>query len=127
MRATTQANSQRQLKPRNLKSKIPMLVTVWATLAITGLYPMLLPTVAAEPSGPLLSRLLQTAVGLGGLGGVMLLKDSVKQALIRRQLATDRVRGALKGLTYVAICLWCFLLSQRTHAVLLAMVTRALH
>lgn len=111
-----------QLKPRNLKSKIPMLVTVWTTLAITGLYPLLLPDVASFPLSPagrtLSSRLLQTLVGLGGLGGVMLLKDGVKQTLIRLGLLTDRMRGALKGLTYVAICAWCFLLSQRTYQML---------
>ena len=54
-------------------------------------------------------------------GGIMLLKDWVKGILARRQLTTDRMRGALKGLTYLAICVWCFLLSQRTHMALLAM------
>jgi len=118
------ANPRRQLKPRSLKSKIPMLVTVWATLAITGLYPWLLPSVASEPSGTVLARLMQTAVGLSGLGGLMLLKDGVKDALVRSHLATDRVRGSLKALTYLAICLWCFLLSQRANGALVAVLAR---
>lgn len=119
-------NPRRQLKPRNLKSKIPMLVTVWSTLAITGLYPLWLPSVASEPMGAPLERLLQTAVGLGGLGGVMLLKDTVKRALAQRNLVTGPVRAALKGLTYVAICVWCFLASQLTYKALRRLIVRLL-
>ena len=124
-RVKTMANPRRQLKPRNLKSKIPMLTTVWSALTITGLYPLLLPHASLLPGGSLLDRSLQTAIGLAGLGGVMLLKNQVKSQLMKLDLVTDRVRGAFKALTYVAICAWCFIFSQLTHEALLKALKRA--
>ena len=115
-------NPRRRLKPRSLKDKIPMLATVWCALALTGLYPAALTTAAAEPLGPLAHRIGQTAVGLGGLGAVGELKNRVG----RLDGLTERSKGALKALTYVAICAWTFLLSQRAHHGLLAVGRRVL-
>jgi len=106
------ANPANSFRPRNIESKIPMLVTVWCTLAITGLYPLALPTAALEPRGSLARRLLQTVVGLAGLGSVGALKRSIGT----RASWSDRDKGVWKALTYVAICAWTFLLSQRTFA-----------
>ena len=118
-RQATLANPRKQLKPRNLKSKIPMLATVWCTLAITGLLPHALPTAALEPVGPMTHRLVHTTIGFLGLGGVAMLKRSVGSALEGLGLSSDRVKGGLKALTYVALCAWTFLLSQLTSAALL--------
>ena len=107
----------RQLRPRNLKQKIPMLTTVWATLAITGLYPVALPDAPCLPGGSARSRMLHAAIGVAGLGGVEMLKRAVGRANMGR-FAEGR-RGALKALTYVAICLWTFLLSQLVSGTLL--------
>ena len=100
-----------QLKPRNLKRKIPMLITVWATLAITGLYPTLLPNAVALPVGSAPQRVVQATIGVVGLGGVASLKKAVGKANMGR--FADGKRGMLKALTYVAICAWTFLFSQR--------------
>ena len=89
---------------RTLKSKIPMLVTVWCTLAITGCYPALLPTALHEPSGHLSRRAIQMLIGLVGLGAI----GQLKQVMGRFQ-HSDVMRGTLKTLTYVAICAWTFL------------------
>jgi membrane-associated phospholipid phosphatase len=118
-RAATLASKQKQLKPRNLKAKIPMLVTVWATLALTGLYPACLPGVASLPNGSARARLLQALLGVVGLGGIA----SLKKAVGRLETATGRKfadgkRGALKALTYVAICAWTFGLSQMADGLL---------
>ncbi|KAL1515485.1 hypothetical protein AB1Y20_002109 [Prymnesium parvum] len=119
-REATLANPRRMLRPRSLRSKIPMLVTVWATLAITAAYPRFLPSAAAEPlagSGP-----LQALVGMAGLAAVAVIKAVVEQLRIAQgeKLVVQeapRVRNFLKGLTYASICSWTFLLSQRlTHA-----------
>uniref|UniRef100_A0A7S2JMV9 Phosphatidic acid phosphatase type 2/haloperoxidase domain-containing protein n=1 Tax=Haptolina brevifila TaxID=156173 RepID=A0A7S2JMV9_9EUKA len=115
-------NPRRQLKPRNLKSKLPMLTTIWCTLAVTGLYPYTLPSAALEPTGRLSARLLHTLIGLIGLGGVASLKQSVGGSLERIGIASDRVKGALKGLTYVALCAWTFLLSQLASSALLRLL-----
>jgi membrane-associated phospholipid phosphatase len=113
-RAATLANPRKQLKARNLKSKLPMLVTVWCTLAITGLYPALLPTAALEPRGPLTARLLQTGIGVVGLGAISALKRGVGHAVDAKAPLSrrDKTKGALKALTYAAICAWTFLGSQ---------------
>ena len=84
--------------------------TVWCTLAISGLYPHLLPSAALEPCGSLRARLCQTLVGLVGLAGVGQLKNAVGRSPAGM---ADGRKGALKALTYVAICAWTFLLSQR--------------
>ena len=51
-------------------------------------------------------------VGLAGLGSVGALKRSIGT----RASWSDRDKGVWKALTYVAICAWTFLLSQRTFA-----------
>ena len=116
-REATLASRRRQLRPRDLKQKIPMLTTVWATLAITGLYPVALPDAPCLPGGSARSRMLHAAIGVAGLGGVEMLKRAVGRANMGR-FAEGR-RGALKALTYVAICLWTFLLSQLVSGTLL--------
>jgi len=98
----------RRLRPRNLKSKVPMLVTVWCTLAITAVYPLALPAAAAHPLGDPPRRLLQTLIGLVGLGGV----GSLKKTVGRVSHWSDRQKGTLKALTYAALCAWTFVLSQ---------------
>lgn len=119
------ADPRRQLKPRNLKSKVPMLVTVFCTLAITGLYPSCLATASVEPVGRLPRRLAQTLVGLVGLGGVSALKKYVGTS-VGRHIPTsdirDLLKGALKALTYVALCMWTFLLSQRATAMIFSLL-----
>jgi len=117
-REATLANRQKQIRPRNLKQKIPMLVTVWATLAITGFYPCMLPHATSLPAGSILSRLLTAFIGVVGLGGVASLKTAVGK-LGMGKFAQGR-RGPLKALTYVAICLWTFLFSQLTSGWVLA-------
>ena len=114
-----------QLKPRNLKSKVPMLTTVWCALAITGLYPHCLPSALNEPAGSIARRLAQTLIGLVGLGGVSLLKLSVGKSVSRRVPTgkrRDTVKGLFKALTYVALCSWTFLLSQRAAALVFAVL-----
>ena len=106
------ADPRRRLKPRNLKSKVPMLVTVWCTLAITGIYPLLLPDAIMQPSGDLRRRLLQTLIGLVGLGGVGRLKNSVAIG----KSWNDKERGYLKALAYVALCAWTFVGSQHNRS-----------
>lgn len=123
-----------------------MLVTVWATLALTALYPLALPSVTLEPlagtgalqanpwcpfacmlnSGLLtyLPSRSQAIVGMSGLVGVALIKAVVERLRIahgEKAESSDApvIRNFLKGLTYVSICAWTFLLSQRcTHALL---------
>jgi len=111
-RAETPASRRKQIQPRNLKKKIPMLATVWTTIAITGLYPLLLPHAASLPpvGASATSRVLQALIGVGGLAGVASLKKTVGEGKLGR--FADGKRGALKALTYVAICTWTFLLSQ---------------
>lgn len=89
-----------------------MLTTVWATIAITGLYPLLMPHAASLPpaGASATARVLQALIGVGGLAGVASLKNAVGRVNLGR--FADGKRGALKALTYVAICLWTFLLSQ---------------
>ena len=93
-----------------------MIVTVWCTLAITGMYPALLPQAAAFPVGPVQCRLLQAGVGAGGLGLVELLKVAVGSRLRAKRMqdrkTVESTKAALKALTYVAICAWTFLVSQ---------------
>ena len=90
------ADPRRRLKPRNLKTKLPMLVTVWCALAITGVYPLALRDAFAQPAGPLSRRLLQTLIGLGGLGAI----SAIKESLGRRVVWSDHAKGMLKGVTY---------------------------
>jgi hypothetical protein len=59
-----------------------MLVTVWATLAITAAYPTALPLAMREPLHG--SGALQAAVGLGGLAGVAGIKAAVEGLRISR-------------------------------------------
>ena len=96
-------------RPRALRR---MLATVWTTIAITGLYPLLLPHAASLPpvGASATSRVLQALIGVGGLAGVASLKKTVGEGKLGR--FADGKRGALKALTYVAICTWTFLLSQ---------------
>jgi len=107
-RDAVRANPRRHLRARNLKSKVPMLVTVWCTLAITGAYPLVLPAAATLPTGSLTHRLLRTLIGLVGLGAI----GSLKKAVGKRARWSDWDKGALKALTYTALSAWTFLLSQ---------------
>jgi len=112
----------KQLEARNLESKIPMLTTVWATLAITGFYPRLLPHASSLPRGSALSKLLQAVVGVLGLAGIASLKKAVGAmgklgrrsgvSVLAAEKFADGKRAQLKALTYVGICAWTFLLSQ---------------
>lgn len=109
------ANKKQQLRPRSVKSKVPMLATVWSALLITGWYPLLLPQAYSEPTGSIARRLLQAGVGVVGLGGVSALKkfvgDKLAPSLQRSRLGLN-VKAALKALTYVTICVWTMLVSQ---------------
>ena len=110
-REETLSNPSRLLQPRTLYSKLPMIVTVWCALAMTALYPSMLPTAAAEPGASLAARLVQAAVGIGGLAAVSALKKSVGEVRFVR-LRPEQYKPALKALTYMALCAWSFLLSQ---------------
>ena len=131
-REATLASKQKQLKPRNLKSKVPMLVSVWAPLAMTGIYPYVLPHVGTLPQGTAVSRLVQAGVGVVGLGFIAALKTFVGDlgplfappGSKRRKFAEGR-KGQLKALTYVAICAWTFLLSQMVGERLLGLPWRS--
>lgn len=109
-RCATLANRKKRLKSRNLKSKIPMLVTVWSTLAITGLYPIALPQASIEPVGSLGRKFAQAGIGVVGLGGVGALKTFVGGLNLGKNVG--RKKGVLKALTYLAICMWTFFGSQ---------------
>lgn len=119
------------LQPRSLRSKVPMLTTVWCALALTAAYPALLPSAMAEPGGTMSYRLATAAIGFGGLVGVDLLKRAVGRLLCAvhggaptdtaptdaalQPDALDQMSGfkvALKSLTYAGICAWTFGLSQ---------------
>jgi len=109
------ANKKQQLRPRSVKSKVPMLATVWSALVITGFYPFMLPHASLEPTGSIARRLLQAGIGIVGLGGVSALKKFVGDKLADRLQRSRRglnVKAALKALTYVTICVWTFLVSQ---------------
>ncbi|KAJ1449747.1 phosphatidic acid phosphatase type 2/haloperoxidase [Pelagophyceae sp. CCMP2097] len=129
-RAATHVDVGRMLQPRTLKSKVPMFVTVWCTVAVTALYPALLPGALAEPAPRSAARVAQAGVGVGGLVLVALLKTAVSGLFRKRpqELAGERrtdlaptdkatakaltAKAYLKALTYVGICAWTFLLSQ---------------
>ena len=98
----------RRLRARNLKSKVPMLVTVWCALAMTGFYPYILPDVMAHPVGGVRRRLLQTLIGLVGLAAI----GNLKKLVGRRGEWSDHSKGGLKALTYVALSAWTFGVSQ---------------
>ena len=105
----------RRLRARNLKSKVPMLVTVWWGLAMTGTYPYILPDAALLPGGSVRRRLLQTLIGLLGLAGI----GSLKKSVGRRGDWSDQSKGSLKALTYAALSAWTFGLSQLAAKVIL--------
>lgn len=109
-RNATLADHKKHVRTRALKSKIPMLTTVWATLAMTGLYPLIAPNVINEPVGSIVRRLAQTGIGVVGLGGVEVLKSSVGKRDLGNNVSSKK--AALKALTYLAICAWTFLGSQ---------------
>jgi len=124
-REATLANPRKMLRPRSLRSKIPMLVTVWATLALTAAYPTALPLASLEPRGG--SGAVQAVVGLGGLCGVALIKAIVERLKLSRGDKAEApdaplIRNVLKGVTYASICAWTFLLSQRVSHQLIARV-----
>jgi len=120
------ANPRKMLRPRSLQAKIPMATTVWCTLAMTGCYPALMPLAPSEPLGPLRRRLLQALVGAGGLAGVSKLKSHVSSLRVwkeRPELLQTNAKPFLKALTYICLCAWTFLLSQRATTGLLALLT----
>ena len=101
-RAATLANPRMMLTPRSLRSKIPMLVTVWATLALTAVYPTALPLARLEPLGR--TGGAQALVGLGGLGAVAVIKAIVERLQISQGAKAEapnppRIRNIFKGLT----------------------------
>ena len=109
-------------RPRQLGSKVSMLVTVWCTLAYTALCPAHLPTALMEPMGQIGYRITQATVGIGGLSGFGLvlkrtLVQRVKQLYSRQSPYAWLQRGQngktlFKGLAYAGICAWTFILSQ---------------
>ena len=55
---------------------------------------------------------LQACLGVAGLAGLGTLKNAVSRCLPSGGAEGGRARSALKALTYAAICVWTFLLSQ---------------
>ena len=81
--------------------------------------------------GELVGEVLRQALaeGLDRLDAVVLDLGAVgelKNRVGRLDGLTERSKGALKALTYVAICAWTFLLSQRAHHALLSVGRRVL-
>ncbi len=121
-RQSTSIDPEKMLKPRSLRSKIPMITTVWCTVAATAFYPSALPTAVLEPMGGPVARFAHAAVGVSGLFAVALLKTAVGKLKLGRFGGRWRsgsheswalsAKAALKCLTYVGICSWVFLLSQ---------------
>jgi membrane-associated phospholipid phosphatase len=106
--------------PRKLRTKIGVITTIWCTLAFTAFCPAHLPTAMAEPGGCIRYRLMQTMVGLAGMGGsgVVLKKAFVNHMptlSVRKGfswLQSMAVKTTLKGFAYAGICAWTFLLTQ---------------
>ena len=99
-------------RPRQIRSKISMLVTIWCTLAYTALCPVHLPTAMVEPLGSH-ARLTQAIIGIGGLGSFgLILKRALVQRLNGHMFKGKGTASLLKGLAYAGICAWTFLLSQ---------------
>jgi membrane-associated phospholipid phosphatase len=107
-------------RPRRLGAKIGVITTIWCTLALTAFCPVHLPTAMAEPGGCIRYRLMQTMVGLAGMGGSgVVLKSSLVNHMpklsVRKGfswLQSMAAKTTLKGFAYAGICAWTFLLTQ---------------
>ena len=108
--------SKYSFKPRALEALAPMITVIWTALALTALYPTMLPSAAEEPRGSAgwVPRLVCAAVGLLGLvvwaASMLVLKKKAKV-----------LSGVpLKVLTFLGASGWAFLGAQLASRRLLA-------
>ena len=94
----------------------PTLCFAWTSLFTTGLYPHYLSTAAKEPHGELPSRMLQLAVGLGGLVGWVGLCLGARRMC---GLAGERADAVCQVTMLIGCGMWIFIGAQIVHHIIM--------